>query len=493
MTEPAPPRAGSPPQPVAAPTPPPADALPADAPPTRVPDQGGGLPQGARAEHTRPEDTRPEDALPERVRERMADHQESSEILIGWVQLALVVGFGTLYVISPKTFPAEAEFRPIPWVLGAYLAFTLIRLYLAYRRRLPSWFLSLSVVADAALLLGTIWSFHLQYMQPAAFYLKAPTVLYLFIFIALRALRFEPRYVILSGVTASLGWVLMVVYAVYLDGMNSPVTRDYVYYLTTNAVLIGAEFDKIVSILVVTAIIAVAIVRARRLLVMSVRESLAARELSRFFASDVAARIVDLDREIEAGRGEVRDAAVVNVDMRGFSQMAAHIDPDDLIALLSDYQRLVVPLIQEHGGSIDKFLGDGIMATFGATRPSETPTADALRAVDAIARATEDWCRRRAESGLPAPAVGAAVAAGPVVFGAVGDDTRLEYTVIGAAVNLSAKLEKHTKAERVRALTDAETYRAAVAQGYRPNREPERRDARAVLGLDDPIDLVVLA
>jgi adenylate cyclase len=431
--------------------------------------------------------------LPAPVRAAMAIQQESSEILIGWIQLAVVVGFGSLYALSPKTFPPEAELHPIPWVLGAYAAFTLLRLYLAYRRRLAGWFLALSVVADVVLLLGTIWSFHVQYMQPAAFYLKAPTVLYLFIFIAIRTLRFEPRYVLLSGFAAALGWVGMVVYAVYLDGMDSPITRDYVQYLTTNAILFGAEFDKIVSILAVTAILAIAIVRARRLLTLAVRESLAARELSRFFARDVADRITDLDRTVELGRGEIREAAILYVDIRGFSGIATEIPPDALLALLSEYQHVVVPLIQSHGGSIDKFLGDGIMATFGATRTGGTPHADALRAVDAVTAAAETWRRRRDSEGLPAPLVGAAVAAGPVVFGAIGDDTRLEYTVIGAAVNLAAKLEKHTKAERVRALTDRPTYERARSQGYDRDVAPEMRTGREVMGLETPVDLVVLA
>lgn len=431
--------------------------------------------------------------LPAPVRAAMAEQQDSSEILIGWIQLAVVVGFGALYAISPKTFPPEADLHPIPWVLGTYSVFTLLRLYFAYRRRLADWFLALSVVADVVLLLGTIWSFHIQYMQPAAFYLKAPTVLYLFIFIALRTLRFEPRFVVLSGVAAAVGWIVMVVYAVFLDGMHSPITRDYVQYLTTNAILIGAEMDKVVSILVVTAILAIAIVRARRLLAQAVRESLAARELSRFFARDVADRITDLDHAVEVGRGEVREAAILYVDIRGFSQVATEIPPDDLLSLLSDYQHLVVPLIQQHGGSIDKFMGDGIMATFGATRISDASDADALRAVDSVMAATADWRERRLAQGLAAPIVGAAVAAGPVVYGAVGDDTRLEYTVIGSAVNLAAKLEKHTKAEGVRALTDRTSYERAVGQGYRRSLVPERRDARAVMGLDRPLDLVVLA
>lgn len=431
--------------------------------------------------------------LPAPVRAAMAEQQESSEILIGWIQLAVVVGFGSLYALSPKTFPPEATLHPIPWVLGAYTVFTLLRLYLAYRRQLANWFLGLSVVADMMLLLGTIWSFHVQYMQPAAFYLKAPTLLYLFIFIAIRTLRFEPRYVILSGVAAALGWVAMVVYAVFLDGMHSPITRDYVQYLTTNAILIGAEFDKIVSILVVTAILAIAIVRARRLLVQSVRESLAARELSRFFARDVADRITDLDHAVRAGGGEIRDAAILYVDIRGFSQVATEIPPDELLSLLSEYQHLVVPLIQHHGGSIDKFLGDGIMATFGATRVSPTAEADALRAVDAVMQATADWREVRRAKGMPAPVVGAAVAAGPVVFGAVGDDTRLEYTVIGAAVNLAAKLEKHTKIEGVRALTDQASFERAGDQGYTSNPGQKARNGRQVMGLEQPVDLVILA
>lgn len=433
------------------------------------------------------------DRLPARVRETITAQQAASEVLIGWVQLVIVSTFAALYAVSPKTFAKDANFEPVPWVLGAYFAFTLLRLFLAYRGRLPGWLLMLSVVLDMALLLITIWSFHLQYRQPASFYLKSPTLLYVFIFIALRALRFEARYVVLAGAVAAGGWLAMMIYAIVIDPENDMVTRDYVLYMTSNHVLLGAEFDKIMSILMVTAVLAVAILRARRLLVRAVTEQAAARDLSRFFAPEIAERITRSENKITAGQGETRNAAILFVDVRGFTRLATEIPADDLIGLLSEYQSRMVPLIRAHGGAVDKFMGDGIMATFGAAVPSATYAADALNCVGAVMRAADDWNDERRQQGLPAMAVGAAVATGPVVFGAVGFADRLEYTVIGDAVNLAAKLEKHNKSLKVRALTTETALAAAVAQGYEPSPALEHRPAGIIGDLDTPLDLVVLA
>ena len=162
-----------------------------------------------------------------------------------------------------QRFPSATIFAWCLNILATYLFFTLIRLYLVYKHRLPGWFISLSVVADIALLMITIWSFHLQYAQPPSFYLKAPTLLYIFIFIALRALRFEARYVVLAGIVSAIGWVLMFFYVIIAEPGNPMITRDYVQYLTSNSVLIGGELDKIISILMVTGILALAISRAR--------------------------------------------------------------------------------------------------------------------------------------------------------------------------------------------------------------------------------------
>jgi adenylate cyclase len=432
--------------------------------------------------------------LPERVRETIRRQQERSEILIGWAELVLVGLLAVAYeTTTMATGVVQDDYSFETEVFVIYGVFSVGRLALAYRRALREWMLYVSVSADMALLMGLIYSFHYKYAQPAVFYLKAPTLLYVFLFIALRALRFEARFVIFAGLCAAAGWIALILYA--LGGRGGPpnITSDFVEYMTSNAFLIQAEADKILAILLTTAILAIAISRARSLLVRSVSEGAAARDLSRFFDPGVANRIRTAALSIKAGEGELRDVAILTVDLRGFTRLSVDLAPDDVMSLLQDYQGRVCPLIVGNGGSIDKFLGDGILASFGAVSPSTTAAADALRAADAVIDAADRWAGERRTAGLPPLAVGLAVASGRVVFGAVGDAERLEFTVIGDAVNFAAKLEKHNKDEKTRALVDVGTYALAERQGYVPPVSRERRAGRLVGGVTEPVDIVVLA
>ncbi len=424
------------------------------------------------------------------VRKAIAERERESEVLVGYLQLFLVGLFAVLYAIAPSP-SADTSFMPVPYALTVYALLTLGRVAWARRTRIPDWALYVSILIDMGLLMVLIWSFHLQYGQTAPFYLKAPTLLYVFFFIALRALRFEPRFVLAAGVAAAIGWGVLLAYVLLTE--PAVITRDYVVYLTSNAVLLGAEFDKIISILVVTAILALAIARGRDLLIRAFAQEAATRNLSRFFDPAVAKGIAETDQPIAPGEGVVRDAAILNVDIRGFSHVAAQLPPAEIMSLLADYQARVIPVIAAHGGVIDKFLGDGIMATFGATTPSATYAKDALTAAGEIMAAIDQWLAERGSTDAPSLKINVGVASGRVVFGAVGDASRLEFTVIGDAVNLSAKIEKHNKEEGVRALCTQEALAAAVAQGYPGGDAFEMRAARRVDGVNRPLDLVVLA
>jgi len=432
--------------------------------------------------------------LPERVREAIRRQQERSEILIGWIQLMIVVLVAGVYEgTSMAEGLVQEDYSLERDVLLIYGAICILRLVLAHMRRLPAWALYLSVVADIALLMGLIFSFHLKYAQPAAFYLKVPTLLYVFLFIALRALRFEARLVVFSGICAAIGWAWLTYYVATGRGGPPDQTHNFVEYMTSNALLVGAEVDKIIAILLTTAVLALAIARARHLLVRAVSEGAAARDLSRFFDPGVAARIRGAAMAITAGEGELRDVAILTADLRGFTRLSTELPPDQVMKVLQDYQGRVCPLIAAAGGSIDKFLGDGILASFGAVAPSPTAAADALRAADAVMAAAAQWVAERRAAGLPPLEIGLAVSSGRVVFGAVGDGERLEFTVIGDAVNFAAKLEKHNKEERTRAITDGGTYALAERQGYRAPGPRERRPGRRVGGVPESVDIVVLA
>jgi adenylate cyclase len=108
-----------------------------------------------------------------------------------------------------------AGFEPIPVALALYLLFTVGRLVAASKRKISNGVLLASIVMDISLLMFLIWTFHIQYQQPPSFYQKAPTMLYAFLFIALRALRFDPKYVLSTGVVAVTGWIVLIAYVFF--------------------------------------------------------------------------------------------------------------------------------------------------------------------------------------------------------------------------------------------------------------------------------------
>ena len=400
--------------------------------------------------------------LPGRVRDAIRRQQDSSEIVVGWIQLSIVVTFSILYALSPNPYTADTVFASEPWVLGVYLLFTLVRVVLAHRRALPNWLLYVSVIVDMLLLLALIWSIHIKYGQPASFYLKVPTLLYVFIFIALRALRFEARYVLLAGAVAAGGWLLMVLYAARIVPDNPMITRDYVQYMTSNSILLGAEFDKVISMLIVTGILAIAITRARNLLVRSVVESTAAAELSRFVPSEVAAQLKASETRIEAGAGDVRETTIFFNDLEGFTTLSEGMSPVELISTLNEYFSAVTEPIVRHGGVINQYQGDAILATFNLPKALEDHAAGAVRAAIEIQHILAS---RTFGAGLRLVSrVG--INTGIVVGGLVGAQDRLGYTVHGDDVNLAARLEALNKEHGTRIIVSERTRELAGPESF---------------------------
>ncbi len=169
------------------------------------------------------------------------------------------------------------------------------------------------------------------------------------------------------------------------------------------------------------------------------REALVRSNFERYFAPNVAADIAQQDGAVRLG-GERRPITVLFSDIRGFTAMAESMGPDAIAQLLSEYFSEMVEVIFEHGGTLDKFIGDAIMALWGAPIAHTDDPDRALEAAIAMQRAIAELNARWVAAGRPEIGVGIGINHGEVFAGNIGSHRRLEYTVIGDAVNVAARL-----------------------------------------------------
>jgi adenylate cyclase len=169
------------------------------------------------------------------------------------------------------------------------------------------------------------------------------------------------------------------------------------------------------------------------------REVTVRSNFERYFAPHVAADIAQRDGAIRQG-GERRPTTVMFSDIRGFTAMAESMGPDAIAQLLSEYFTEMVEVIFEHGGTLDKFIGDAVMALWGSPIAHADDADRAVRAAIAMQRSIARLNERWASQGRPEIGVGIGINHGEVFAGNIGSHRRLEYTVIGDAVNVAARI-----------------------------------------------------
>lgn len=426
-----------------------------------------------------------------RVVAEIARSQRESERWVSIAQIAVIAAAALAYAFTPRGFSPDAPIAALPLGIFAMILLIALRAWFAYSGQLTNGVLAASVVAEMVVMLGMLWGFAPQYETTLAIALKNALFVAIFVLIALRALRFEPAWVWLSGFTAAFGWSLLAYFA-WREAGPAGQTMDFVVAATSSRIDPHDEVIRVAAVVIVTAVLAIAIGRARLTLARAVAATQSADALALFFDSEVADRITTTDLAPMAGQSMMREAAIMFTDLRGFTQASTMLSADQLIALISEYQNIVLPVVRAHGGNIDKFMGDGILASFGAVRASETYAADALRCIEAILSTSRDWAADRVRRGQAALGIGIGVAHGPLVFGIIGVENRLEYTVIGETVNLAAKLEKHNKVEAAAACAPASLIALALAQGAQPQAGTfALRPQRAVAGASGLVDLAV--
>lgn len=172
------------------------------------------------------------------------------------------------------------------------------------------------------------------------------------------------------------------------------------------------------------------------------REEVARANYSRFLPEYVVKQMLENPDSFKLG-GVSQVITILFADIRGFTRISEHAPPEKIVNLLNRYFSAMTDIIFAHGGTLDKYLGDGLMALFGAPTTTPDDASNALNAAVAMQRRMLGINRELREEGFPEIGVGMGLHTGEVIVGYIGSDRRSEYTAIGDTVNTSSRLESN--------------------------------------------------
>jgi class 3 adenylate cyclase len=209
---------------------------------------------------------------------------------------------------------------------------------------------------------------------------------------------------------------------------------------------------------------------SKRLIVQAAQESLARASLMRdrdrlakYFSKDVVDLVLNDPASIGLG-GRRMNATVLFADIRNFTLLSTKMEPEEVVDLLNRYFSTVVDIIFKHGGTLDKFIGDGVMALFGVPYPLENAPVHAIETALELIHALEAFNKDLEARQMLRIDIGVGINSGPVVAGNIGSSQRHEFTVIGDTVNLAARLEGLNKEAGTQILISESTYQAVKSK-----------------------------
>lgn len=352
---------------------------------------------------------------------------------------------------------AIPEFYTLPYhaVILAYLALGLIQLRLLFGPRHRRWHAYLFAALDGLLLALVLLAPNplLSEQPPPAMALRYANVIFFFVFLAGAALAYSPLLVLWTGLTSMLAWgtgVWMIAHApgtiTNLDPLfqqAASLDEKLELYMRPDFLHVSVQVKKVFVVLLVATLLAVAAARARRLVRRQVLAERARTNLARYFSPNLVEELASKSQPL----GEVRRQAVAILfaDIKGFTRMCEALEPEAVVAFLRSYHRRIEAAVFDQGGTLDKYIGDGVLATFGTPTTGPDDASRALACGRRLLAEIDALNQERHAEGLDPIAIAIGIHYGPVVQGDIGGGDYLEFTVLGDAVNVAARLEQLTR------------------------------------------------
>ncbi len=423
---------------------------------------------------------RPGQPVEESTGRLLRDAEIAAERRAGIVRIVVAVLLLVTIYFATDDLPVEDEhirlqIRAAVVTLALFGLVGCIGTWAATRRLAARWLPVATATADAALILGNLAYVHAATSIAGNFFAAFPVVWVVPIAVAASAIHYRPR---LQAYVAGLyvfGLTAIAVLAGNLEFGERRVALSELY------LQFGPPPNVIrIIMLALAALILIVVARqGRTLLERAVRETTLRLNLTRYLPRELAPILSEEGfASLRAGRRV--QAVLLFVDIRDSSALAERTDPTQLAVFISAFRRRVMRAAAQHGGVVDKFLGDGALILFGVPADRDSDAARALACGRTLLELVERWNAKRRFD--PPVRVGIGCHCGEVFCGVVGDDARLEFTVLGEPVNITARIEQMTKALDQPFLASRDVVdEAGELDGWRElDHEPLRGITRAV-------------
>jgi adenylate cyclase len=374
------------------------------------------------------------------------ESEHEAEYTIGWVRITVGLAlFVSGFLVSSETAGFSQEYNLMQLrvtaltTVAAFLALGITSFLLVISRHFRPW-MAFALVTGDALIVGASLYFALHDIGLSGNWVVAiPTIWAVPLLLAVGALRYRP-IVQLWATSATMIAVVSVAVGLgfSLTGDANPAETQGVSRLLS----LPPYIMRTIMLLLMGLVTALAMARSRRLLIRIASETAKRANLARFLPAEIVPLVGDND--VATWRqGRRQQGTILFVDIRGFTAYAEKLDPARLSVFISSFRRRVMRATEASEGVIDKFIGDGALIVFGIPEPRQDDCARAIACAHRILSLVDQWNIKRGFD--PPIRVGIGIHSGEMYYGLVGDEHRLEFTVLGDTVNVAAKIEQATK------------------------------------------------